>query len=60
MTFKLRQGVKWHNIAPVNGRAFSTDDVMFSFDRYKELGPLASLVFNNDFARCAGAQRDGA
>ncbi len=46
VTFKLRQGVKWHNIAPVSGRAFSTDDVLFSFDRYAELGPLASLVFN--------------
>ena len=46
ITFKLRQGVKWHNIAPVNGRTFTTDDVLSSFDRYVQMGPLASLVFN--------------
>ena len=47
VTFKLRQGVKWHNIAPVNGRAFGADDVLFSFDRYKKQGPLAAQVFNS-------------
>ncbi|HEX5370909.1 MAG TPA: ABC transporter substrate-binding protein [Dehalococcoidia bacterium] len=47
VTLKLRQGVKWHNIAPVSGRAFSTDDVLFSFDRYQKMGPLASQVFNS-------------
>ena len=48
ITMKLRQGVKWHNRAPVNGRTFDVDDVMFSFDHYKEIGPLASLVFNEN------------
>ncbi|HEX5367832.1 MAG TPA: ABC transporter substrate-binding protein, partial [Dehalococcoidia bacterium] len=47
ITFKLRQGVKWHNIPPVSGRAFTTDDVLSSFDRYVKMGPLASLVFND-------------
>jgi ABC-type transport system substrate-binding protein len=31
--FKLRPGVKWHNIAPVNGREFIADDVVYTFDR---------------------------
>jgi peptide/nickel transport system substrate-binding protein len=46
ITFKLRQGVKWHNRAPVNGRAFDAQDVLFSLDRYTKLGPLGTLVFN--------------
>src|SRR4051795_7796364 len=28
ITFKLRQGVKFHNKAPVNGRAFDAEDVV--------------------------------
>jgi ABC-type transport system substrate-binding protein len=47
ITMKMRPGVKWHNRQPVNGREMDMDDVMFSFDHYKELGPLASLVFND-------------
>ncbi|HLF72442.1 MAG TPA: ABC transporter substrate-binding protein [Dehalococcoidia bacterium] len=34
ITFKLRDGVKWHNIAPVNGRAFEASDVVASWNRY--------------------------
>ncbi len=34
ITFKLHQGVKWQNIAPVNGRAFDSDDVVQSINRY--------------------------
>ena len=28
ITMKLRQGVKWHNKAPVNGRAVDVDDII--------------------------------
>ena len=35
-TFKLRQGVKWHNVAPVNGRELTVDDVLYNINRYKE------------------------
>ena len=44
-TLKLRQGVKWHNIDPVNGRTFDSSDVLASMDRYKEIGNLGSLIF---------------
>jgi ABC-type transport system substrate-binding protein len=33
-TFKLRQGVKWHNKAPVSGRTLDADDVLFSWRRF--------------------------
>jgi peptide/nickel transport system substrate-binding protein len=32
--FHLRQGVKWHNKPPVNGREFVAEDVKFTFDRF--------------------------
>ena len=31
--FHLRKGVKWQTIPPVSGREFTSDDVLFSFDR---------------------------
>ena len=33
--FHLRQGVKWHNKPPVNGREFVAEDVKFTFDRFR-------------------------
>jgi len=35
-TFTLRKGVKFHNIAPVNGRELVADDVVYSHRRYME------------------------
>lgn len=32
--FNLKQNVKWQNVAPTNGRAFSSEDVKYAFDRY--------------------------
>jgi peptide/nickel transport system substrate-binding protein len=43
--FKLRQGVKFQNIAPVNGREQTADDVLYSLERFRDL-PQAQ---NNDF-----------
>ncbi len=33
-TFHLRKGVKWQNVPPVNGREFTSDDVVFSYEYY--------------------------
>jgi peptide/nickel transport system substrate-binding protein len=33
-TFKMRQGVKYHNVAPVNGRLFDSEDVIASYKRF--------------------------
>jgi peptide/nickel transport system substrate-binding protein len=33
LTFTLRPGVKFHNKAPVNGRAVTAEDVKFSYER---------------------------
>jgi peptide/nickel transport system substrate-binding protein len=35
--FYLRQGVKWHNKPPVNGRELVAEDVKFTFDRFLTL-----------------------
>ena len=34
MVFHLRQGVKWHNKPPLNGREFVAEDVKFTYDRF--------------------------
>ncbi len=35
ITMKIRQGVKWHNRAPVNGRTFDVDDVLAGWHRFE-------------------------
>ncbi|MGE0539852.1 MAG: ABC transporter substrate-binding protein [Dehalococcoidia bacterium] len=35
-TFKLPSGVKFHDKAPVNGREMTAEDVVYSFQAYKE------------------------
>jgi ABC-type transport system substrate-binding protein len=37
--FKLRQGVKYHNIAPANGRELTAEDVKFSLERQMTRDP---------------------
>ena len=43
-TFKLRQGVKWHNVAPLNGREFVAADVKYCFEQYAKEG-VQSFTF---------------
>lgn len=38
VTFKLRQGVTWHNKPPVNGREFTSDDIKNTFEGYAKSG----------------------
>jgi ABC-type transport system substrate-binding protein len=42
--FELRPGVRFHNIAPVNGRELVADDVVFSYNRIRDLKSYASLL----------------
>ena len=43
--FKLRPGIKWQNVAPVNGRALNAQDIVFSLDRIRTPGwPNAPLL----------------
>jgi peptide/nickel transport system substrate-binding protein len=37
-TFKIRQNVKFQNIPPVNGRAMTMDDILYSLDRIRTPG----------------------
>lgn len=34
----LRQGIKWQNIPPINGREFTADDVTFNYNRMLGMG----------------------
>ena len=44
VTFKLRQGVKWHNKAPVNGRLFDSTDVVNNWMRFEAKAPEGALM----------------
>ena len=43
-TFKLRQGVKWHNIPPLNGRELVAADIKYCFEAYAKEG-VQSFTF---------------
>ncbi len=45
-TFNLRQGVMWHDIAPVGGREFTSADVKATFDAILAEGHQAALLEN--------------
>ncbi len=47
ITLKLRQGVKFHNKAPVSGRAMTADDISFSWDRFVAKGSARSSIVNS-------------
>jgi ABC-type transport system substrate-binding protein len=46
ITLRLRAGVKFHNIAPVNGRVLDVDDVAFSWKRFSETSPSRGGIAN--------------
>ena len=41
--FNIRPGVKWHNISPLDGRAFTADDVRYAYERYATTGVWQGL-----------------
>src|SRR5262245_31977588 len=43
-TFKLRQGVKWQNVPPLNGREFTSADVKYCLEAYAKEG-VQSFTF---------------
>jgi peptide/nickel transport system substrate-binding protein len=45
-TFKLRQGVKFHNVPPVSGRTLEAQDVITSHNRFVSIAPQAGAVKN--------------
>jgi peptide/nickel transport system substrate-binding protein len=54
VTFTLRKGVKFHNVDPVNGREQTAQDVLYSFERFRDL-PQAQ---NNDFFKTVVAKME--
>jgi len=38
VSLKLRPEVKFHNVAPMNGRTLTADDITFSIQRYMDIG----------------------
>ncbi len=45
-TFAIQPGVAWHNIAPLNGRAFTAEDARFALHRYANEGVHKSYYAN--------------
>jgi len=46
IVIKLRQGVKWHNKAPVSGRPLDVDDVLLTWERFAKLNTARAEVVN--------------
>ncbi|MSQ40261.1 MAG: ABC transporter substrate-binding protein [Dehalococcoidia bacterium] len=44
-TFHLRKGVKFQNLPPVNGREFTSDDVLFTYDLFTSAGSVQKGFF---------------
>ena len=47
ITLKMRPGIKWHNIAPVNGRDVDVDDVLFTWKRFSSVGAQRTALANS-------------
>jgi peptide/nickel transport system substrate-binding protein len=45
-TFKLHKGIRWHNVAPVNGREFTSADVAWTVDWYKKNSPEYGWLYD--------------
>jgi ABC-type transport system substrate-binding protein len=47
ITLKLRQGVKFHNKPPVNGRVLDAEDVVFSWNRFAATASNRAMIANS-------------
>jgi peptide/nickel transport system substrate-binding protein len=47
--FKLRKGVHWHNIPPVNGRELTSADVKYSIERMSGMYDEKFYLFNHRY-----------
>ncbi len=48
VTFRLNEGVKFHNLAPVNGRELTSEDVKFCAEVYKTSVPQSPIFSEVD------------
>ena len=37
--FNIRDDVYWHDVEPLNGRQLTIDDIMYTYDRFREVSP---------------------
>ncbi len=49
LVFTIREGVKFHNLPPVNGRELTAEDVAFSLNRIRT--PRAEFIWASQFER---------
>jgi peptide/nickel transport system substrate-binding protein len=47
ITFKMRPNTKWHPVAPVNARPVDTDDILFTWERYGQIGSQRGGLVNS-------------
>ncbi len=40
--FNIREDVYWHDVEPTNGRQLTIDDIMYTYDRFREISPNAA------------------
>ncbi len=45
---KVRPGVKWQDVAPVSGRAFTADDVKFTLESYAKSAEFGTVILPLD------------
>ena len=45
-TFRLKEGVRWHALPPVNGRTLTAEDVVFSLQRLRTAGSPGATLLN--------------
>ena len=45
-TFNLRKGVKWQNIAPVNGRELVASDIVYNINRFQEKDAVTASYYS--------------